>query len=301
MLFLVEQKVWKDPDKPILADAVIDVAARNIARGGNLKTEDKMYIDMLEKLGRLISARANLGQIWLPTPVSPSLRPKVSVPSWDVGTSSSSDCSFSNNDLSLTEIFPSPKQTSNEVSEEESSEDETPFFLQVPQNSGTRTNKNKKRRRSHSDPGLRKTPLIKSEPPPLEDLPQPEFYSETLEPDSVEGKKKKRVTKGLVTPKVSDQVKKRTQVPQKKKKVSTDQKGTSGVRKGCEKTTEVSQAKYGKIRSALVNKKKENWGLDEILRLRDETRELVRELAQKALDDAPTADRKALGVILDFD
>ena len=264
-----------------LTDKVIEALARGIVKNSYIRVEDKIHLDMLERIGRQISARATLKEIWIPTPITPTLTQKP-IPSWDIGTSSSSDVSFSANDCSLSEIFPSPELSPVTVPDDEDSTDaEEPFFLRGSSrglNKGsTKKNSQKgvKRRRSTSDPGISK--VIKSEPPSLEKLPVPKVSKANLVIG--DDKNTNRMSKkGAETPK------------------------NTVLRKSLEKKAEATQSDFGTLRSALCTKRKREWTLDEILVLKGEAQEIVREVARKTLDSTASAsDRKALGVLINFD
>ena len=59
---------------------------------------------------------------------------------------------------------------------------------------------------------------------------------------------------------------------------------------------------YATLRSALCTNRKRDWSLYEILILKREATEIVKEKARLALDSSKNAeDRKALGVLIHFD
>ena len=269
-----------------LTDKVIEALASGIVKRGKIRNEDPTYIDMLEKIGRQISARTALAQVWLPIPVTPTLVSQP--PTWDVGTSSTSDISFSASDCSLNEIFPSPEY-SPKIFNSDTSDSEEPFFLAgrttAAKKSKEKKEKGQKRRRSVSDPGLttkgKKTKIqVKDEPPTLTELPKPLISEVILEEETNSGGHSKTVKS-------------------KKPKGTIHKKGVS--RKSFEKKAEATHSEFATLRSALSASRKREWTLDEVLILKGEAQEIVKAKARVALDTARPSEHKALNVLLAFD
>ena len=270
-----------------LTDKVIEALASGIVKRGDIKQEDQCHLEMIEKIGRQISARTALRQVWLPTPVTPTLVSQV--PStWDVGTSSTSDISFSASNCSLSEIFPSPEPSPEKLFESESSDSEEPFFItnrvKTAKKAEKVKTKSQKRRRSASDPGLKTgknltEAKIKEEPPSLTELtelPRPKISKAAFIIDT-------------------------EQAPRSAKKQKKADRQNNVSRKSPEKRAEVTHSEFATLRSALSATRKRDWSLDEVLILKGEAQEIVKTKARQALDSAPAADRKALHVLLNFD